>query len=452
MIRTQHEQQRHGNYHHFCGYGIIFTGTGVHMKTTALTAFQSRNYKLYFSGQSVSLIGTWMQRTAVYWLIYDKTGSSLMLGVAVFAVQFPSFLLSMIGGVISDRYNRYRVLLITQVASLLQAVSLTALVYSGHYEVWQILALSVVLGIINAFDVPARQSLVYEMVSNKDHVPNAIALNSSMVHLARLIGPAMSGIVLEKLGASVCFLINAFSFLAVITSLLAMRLKPYKRPERTSNAITDLKNGFFYLKNTPAIGNIMMMLAIVSLLSLPYVTLLPVYAKQIFEGKASTFGYLNSFVGLGAMCGALFLASLKPGADLKRILFYNTIIFGIGLLAFSQMTNMFAAFPFLVLAGFGMMSQTTISNTIIQMAAAPAMRGRVISYYAMAFFGMQPIGSLLIGSLSHYTGAPNTLLIQGIITIVIALAFMPFLRPRNLKPAEKMKIEQLEQDSLETTG
>jgi len=185
---------------------------------------------------------------------------------------------------------------------------------------------------------------------------------------------------------------------------------------------------------------------------LPYVTLLPVYAKQIFQGKASTFGYLNSFVGLGAMCGALFLASLRPGVDLKRILFYNTIIFGAGLLAFSHITHLFAAMPFLVLAGFGMMSQTTISNTIIQMTAAPSMRGRVISYYAMAFFGMQPIGSLLIGTLSHYASAPTTLLIQGIVTILIGLAFMPFLRPRNLKPAEKMKIEQLEQEALETTG
>jgi len=422
------------------------------MKINTLNAFHSRNYALYFSGQSVSLIGTWMQRTAVYWLIYEKTGSSFMLGVAVFAVQFPSFLLSIIGGVVSDRYNRFRVLLFTQVASLFQAIALTMLVFSGHYEVWQILTLSVILGIINAFDVPARQSMVYDMVDNKEHVPNAIALNSSMVHLARLIGPALSGIVLENLGASVCFLINSISFLAVITSLVCMRLKPYKKSGRTSNALTDLKNGFIYLKNTPAIGNIMIMLAVISLLSLPYVTLLPVYAKQIFQGKASTFGYLNSFVGLGAMCGALFLASLKPGSNLKKILFINTIIFGVGLLAFSHVTNLFAALPFLALAGFGMMSQTTISNTIIQMTAAPAMRGRVISYYAMAFFGMQPIGSLLIGSFSHYAGAPTTLLLQGVVTIMIALAFMPFLRKRDLKASEKMKIEQLEQESLETTG
>jgi MFS family permease len=421
-------------------------------KLQILKPFQSRNYRLYFSGQSVSLIGTWMQRTAVYWLVYEKTGSPFMLGAAVFAAQFPSFLLSVLGGVVSDRYNRYRVLLLTQVASLVQALLLTGLVLSGQYAVWQILTLSVVLGIINAFDVPARQAMVYDMVDHKDYVPNAIALNSSMVHLARLIGPALSGIVLEKFGAPVCFLINAFSFLAVITSLLFMKLPPHKRSERVNTALADMKNGFVYLRDTPAIGKVMIMLALISLLSLPYVTLLPVYAREIFHGSASTFGYLNSFVGLGAIGGAVFLASLKAGTDLKRILFVNTILFGVGLFAFSHMTYLPVALFFLVIAGFGMMSQTTISNTLIQLAVTPAMRGRVISYYAMAFFGMQPIGSLLLGALSHYIGAANAMLIQGIVTILIALLFMPFLRKRELKPKDKMKIEQLKERSVETTG
>jgi len=421
-------------------------------KLQTLKAFQSRNYRLYFSGQSVSLIGTWMQRTAVYWLVYEKTGSSFMLGAAVFAVQFPSFLLSILGGVVSDRYNRYRVLLLTQVASLVQALLLTALVMSEQYAVWQILTLSVVLGVINAFDVPARQAMVYDMVDHKDNVPNAIALNSSMVHLARLIGPALSGIVLEKFGASVCFLVNAFSFLAVIASLLFMRLPPYKRSERLHTALADMKNGFIYLRDTPAIGKVMIMLALISLLALPYVTLLPVYAREIFHGSASTFGYLNSFVGLGAIGGAIFLASLKTGTDLKKILFVNTILFGVGLFAFSHMTYLPVALFFLVIAGFGMMSQTTISNTLIQLAVTPAMRGRVISYYAMAFFGMQPIGSLLLGALSHYIGAANAMLVQGVVTILIALLFMPFLRKRELKPKDKMKIEQLKERSVETTG
>jgi MFS family permease len=422
------------------------------MKITTLKALQSRNYRLYFSGQSISVIGTWMQRTAMYWLIYEKTNSPFILGVAVFAAQFPSFLLSALGGVVSDRFNRYRVLLTTQIASFIQATALTLVVISGHDTVWLLLSLSVVLGIINAFDVPARQSMIYEMVDNKEDVPNAIALNSSMFHLARLIGPALSGIVLEQLGASICFLINAASFLAVITSLLFVKLPPYKRPERITNVFTDLKNGFTYLKETPSISKVMLMLALISLLSLPYITLLPVYAKDIFFGKASTFGYLNSLVGVGALTGALFLASIKPGTDLKKVLFVNTLLFGAGLAAFSHAPSLAVAIPFLIVIGFGMMSQTTISNTLIQLAVAPAMRGRVISYYAMAFFGMQPIGSLLIGSLSQRIGPATTILIQGIITILIALLFMPFLRSRELKTNDKMKMDQLEERSAEVTG
>jgi MFS family permease len=393
-----------------------------------------------------------MQRTAVYWLIYEKTGSALMLGVAVFAAQFPSFVLSIIGGMVSDRYNRFRVLLYTQIASLLQAIALTALVFIGTYDVWQILALSVLLGIINAFDVPARQAMVYDILENKEHVPNAIALNSSMVHLARIVGPALSGIVLEAYGAATCFMVNAISFVAVITSLLYMTMPTYKKPIRINNAWTDMRNGFVYLKETPSISNVMLMLALISLLSLPYVTLLPVYAKSIFTGSASTFGYLNSFVGMGAIGGAFFLASLKPGANLKKILFTNTVIFGIGLLLFSHITSISLALPFLMMVGFGMMSQTTISNTLIQTTVTPTMRGRVISFYAMAFFGMQPVGSLLIGSLSHYIGTANTILAEGFTTILIAFIFMPFLRNRELQNKDKLKIEQLEERSVETSG
>lgn len=422
------------------------------MRIQTLRAFQSRNFRLYFSGQSISLIGTWMQRTAVYWVIYERTGSSFMLGLAVFAAQFPSFLLSIMGGVASDRYNRYRLLLTTQVASLIQATLLTILVASGRFEVWHILALTAVLGAINAFDVPARQAMIYDMVKNKFHVPNAIALNSSMVHLARIIGPALSGIVLEAVGAAVCFSINAASFLAVIASLLLMRLPPPKKVARTTNALTDMKEGFTYLMNTPSISMVILMLAFVSLLSLPYVTLLPVYAREIFLGDASTFGYLNSFVGLGAIGGAIFLASLKPGSRLGKILIVNTVLFGMGLLAFSHLTSLPLALLFLVLTGFGMMSQTTISNTIIQLTVVPAMRGRVLSYYAMVFFGMQPIGSLLIGGVSQYAGPEDTILAQGVVTILIALVFAPLLRRRELKPKDKMKIEQLKESSVETTG
>jgi MFS family permease len=416
-----------------------------------LKAFQSYNYRLYFSGQSVSLIGTWMQRTAVYWLIYEKTQSSLMLGVAVFATQFPSFLFSIIGGVVSDRYNRYRVMVLAQVASLVQAVLLTTLVLLGVDTVWNILSLSVLLGIINAFDVPARQALVYDMVDNKEHLPNAIALNSTMINIARLIGPAMAGIVLEKLGARICFAFNAVSFIAVIVSMLCMKLPPYVSKNRVNNAWTDLRDGFDYLRKTPSISTVMLMLATVSLLSLPYTTLLPVYAREIFLGRASTFGYLNSFVGLGAVSGAIFLASLKTGSNLKKVLFFNTIIFGVGLMIFSHLTYFSVALVFIAMSGFGMMSQTTLSNTLIQTAVTPAMRGRVLSYYAMAFFGMQPLGSLLIGTVSHYIGAPNTVLLQGAVTVMIAFVFFPFLRRDVLRRKHRMKMEQLEERSIETT-
>ena len=367
-------------------------------------AFKSRNYSLYFAGQSVSLIGTWMQKTAVSWVIYSLTHSTFMLGVTLFASLFPSFLFSLIGGVVSDRYNRYRVLLTTQVASLIQALLLAVLILIKHYQVWEIISLSVVLGVINAFDVPARQSLVYEMVDDKSDLPNALALNSSMVNLSRIIGPAIAGIVLETLGDGPCFLLNALSFVAVITSLLFMKLPAYVKKEHKKNVLGELKEGMSYIKRTPSIAFVLVMLALVSLLVLPFSTLIPYYAKDVFKGTASTFGVLDSFIGLGAFTGAIFLASQKTGANLKKILFINTLVFGAGLILFSHEHYYPLALAFLTLAGFGMMSQITVSNTLIQTMVAPNMRGRVISFYAMAFFGMQPLGGLVVGALSKWIG------------------------------------------------
>ena len=393
------------------------------MNIRTFRAFKSRNYSLYFSGQSVSLIGTWMQRTAVYWLVYIQTHSTFMLGLAVFTAQFPSFLFSLLGGVVSDRYNRYRVMLFTQFASMIQAGLLTLLVLNNQYAIGQILVLNIMLGLVNAFDVPARQAMVYELVNDKEDLANAIALNSSMVNLARIIGPALSGMVLEKYGAGICFLLNTGSFAAVILSLLFMRLAPYIPREHTKKVQVELKEGFEYLKRTPSIGLIILFLACSSLLVLPFTTLLPVYAKEIFKGNATIFGYLNSFIGLGAIGGTFFLASLKPGANFKKILFINTLLFGIGLILFSHIGSLPFALLFAVLIGFGMMSQTTISNTLIQTSAAPEMRGRVISYFAMAFFGLQPLGGLLVGAVSHYIGTPNTILAEGLAAILISLLF-----------------------------
>jgi len=368
-----------------------------------------------------------MQRTAVYWLIYTQTHSTFMLGLAAFAAQFPSFVFSPLGGVVSDRYNRYRVTIITQIASMIQASLLALLVIFTPYKVWEILSLSVMLGIINAFDVPARQSMVNEMVNKKEDLPNAIALNSSMGKLAWLIGPALSGIVLEKMGAGTCFLINALSYVAVITSLLFIKFPSFVPQVHSQKVMTEFKAGFTYLRNTPSIGIIILMLGCVSLLVLPFNTLLPVYAKVIFNGSASTFGYLNSCIGLGALVGAIFLASLKPGVNLNKILLIDLFIFGVALALFSHMTNLPFALFFAALGGFAMMSQTTICNTIIQTRASAEMRGRVISYFAMAFFGMQPLGALLIGAISQYAGAPNTILAEGMAALLIAIVFLPYL-------------------------
>ena len=408
------------------------------MNITTFSAFKSRNYRLYFIGQSVSLIGTWMQKTAVSWVIYSLTHSTFMLGLTLFASQFPSFLFSLIGGVVSDRYDRFRVLLATQAASMIQASILAVLILLGHYAVWEILTLSVVLGIINAFDVPARQSLVYEMVEDKKDLPNALALNSSMVNLSRLIGPAIAGFVLENLGDGVCFLLNAVSFIAVIASLLLMRLPKYLKQVHTKNVFGELREGMVYLKQTPSIAFVILMLGLISLFVLPYSTLLPVYARDIFKGTASTFGIIDSVIGLGAFGGAMFLASLKAGSNLKKILAINTLVFGAGLMLFSHEGNYPLALVFATVSGFGMMSQITVSNTLIQTTVAPAMRGRVISYYAMAFFGMQPLGGLLIGSLSKWIGTPDTMLAEGIFAILISLLHFRYLRKERLKKQQQL--------------
>jgi MFS family permease len=400
-------------------------------------AFKSRNYRLYFTGQSVSLIGTWMQKTAVSWVIYTLTHSTFMLGLTLFASQFPSFLFSLIGGVVSDRYNRYRVLLLTQVASMIQAILLAALILMNRYEVWEILALSVMLGIINAFDVPARQSLVYEMVADKNDLPNALALNSSMVNLSRLIGPGIAGLVLEEFGDGACFGINALSFIAVIGSLLMMRLPKYVDKPHPKNVFGELREGLSYIRQTPSIRFVLIMLALISLLVLPFSTLIPFYARDIFKGTATTFGVIDSFIGLGAFAGAIFLASQKTGANLKKILFINTLVFGTGLVLFSHEHTYWLALVFVTIAGFGMMSQITVSNTLIQTTVDPNMRGRVISFYALAFFGMQPLGGLLVGALSKWIGTTNTMLAEGIAALLIGLLHWRYLRREKLKAKKK---------------
>jgi len=369
-----------------------------------------------------------MQRTAVSWVIYSLTHSAFMLGLAVFAQQFPSFLLSLPGGVVSDRYSRHKILLVTQTASMVQAILLAALILTNHYVIWEILTLSVVLGIINAFDVPARQPMVHDMVNDKEDIANALALNSAMVNIARLVGPALSGIILQAFGAGICFSLNALSFVAVITSLLFMKMPKFNPPTAKKKVLIELAEGFNYLKQTPAIGVIILLLTALSLLILPYDTIVPVFAKVIFKGNAATYGYISSFMGLGAIMGSLLFASMKKGTNLRVILLGSIAILGVGLILFSRISNFPFAMPFAVLIGFGSLLPMTACITAVQVEAAPHMRGRVMSYVAMAFFGTLPLGSLLIGTISQKITAPLTMLCQGIMALMIAAIFSKALR------------------------
>jgi MFS family permease len=378
---------------------------------------------LYFAGQSVSLIGTWMQRMAVSWLIYNLTHSPLMLGVVSFAGLIPTMLLSPIAGTVADRYNRYRVLLVTQVAAMIQAGLLAAMVLSGQVTVTGIVLLSTMLGIINVFDIPVRQSLVVELIDNKTDLPNAIALNSSMVNLAKLLGPATAGVVIAQFGEGICFLLNFLSFIAVIFSLLLMNIKPRPVRRTEEKGWEGLQRGYAYIKERRDIRSVLLLLAGTSFLMIPYTTLLPVFAKDIFGGGAGTFSVLTSVTGLGALVGAFLLASLKPGRNLTKVIGLAGLLFAGSLLLFSYTTVLPAALFLLTTTGLGMMLLIASSNTFIQMNLEDHMRGRVMSYYVMAFQGVQPLGSLLVGWLAHQLGVAPTVLLQGLIGGLAVAAF-----------------------------
>lgn len=418
------------------------------MQISTFNAFKSRNYRLFFTGQSISLIGTWMQKTAVSWVVYTLTHSKVMLGVTAFASMFPSFLLSFLGGIAADRYDRYKLLLWTQIVSMIQAIILTVLIFLNYYSISIIIILSILLGIVNAFDVPARQSLVYEMVNDKKDLPNALALNSSMVNLSRLIGPGIAGVIMEKLGDGVCFGLNALSFVAVIISLMMMRLPKHEIKAHKKDVGSDFRDGIRYVKNNPSIYFLLIMLSLMGLFVLPFATLVPVYAKDIFHGTASTFGLIDSAIGLGAFAGAIYLASLKPGRNLQKVLAVNTFIFGAGLILFSYTTSYPLGLLFTLIGAFGMMSQMTVTNTLIQTTVDASMRGRVISLYAMSLFGMMPIGGLLVGSISQWVDVQNTVLAEGIMAIIIGILHVRFIKKHHAAKMKKIAVDKEPVDAV----
>jgi MFS family permease len=375
-----------------------------------LRALKSPNFKLFVAGQGISLIGTWMQQVAMSWLIYRLTGSALMLGVIGFTTQIPVFLLAPFAGVLADRWDRRRLLVITQTLAMLQAATLAVLIFTGVVQVWQIILLSLLLGVVNAFDIPVRQSFVVEMVHDREDLGNAIALNSSLVHSARLVGPSIAGLLIAATGEGVCFAVNAVSYLGVICALAAMRLTPHRHHPDRRHVLHELHEGFRYVFDFTPIRNILFLVATVSLLGMSYASLLPVFARDIHHGGAHTFGFLMGAAGGGALIGTVYLASRKSVLGLGRVIARAPFLLWSGIAVFALSTSFPVSLAALMLAGFGAMTLVASSNTILQTIVEEDKRGRVMSFFTMSFMGMTPFGSLLAGSLADTIGSRNTVL------------------------------------------
>lgn len=394
----------------------------------SLRALHYYNFRLYVTGQSISLLGTWMQRIAVGWLVYELTHSAFMLGLVAFAGQIPMLLVSPYAGSFVDRHSRYHILLATQIASMIQAGLLALVVLTNHYNVSIIIALSVMLGIINAFDTPSRQSLLIVLVHKNYDLQNAIAINSSMVTLARLAGPAIAGILLISFDAGICFLINFLSFFAVIGSLILMKLSVPPRKTNAAPIWMNLIQGYRYLKRTPSLRHAIWLIGLMSIIVSPYITLFPVFAQDVYGGGVREFSWLNSIAGLGALMGAVYLATLRTTRHLLKIIIIAGLVLTGILIIFSLSKNFYVALVFIMLAETGLLMTISATNTYLQTHVEERMRGRVISYYVMAFGGMQPIGNLIMGSLAHAFGAPATVLMQGIAGMLVVIAFIPAYR------------------------
>ncbi len=404
-------------------------------------ALAHRNFRLFFYGQGLSLIGTWITRVATSWLVYRLTGSVFLLGAVNFAGQVPNFLLSPLGGVLADRWNLRRVLVTTQVLSMLQSFALAVLTLSHVITVPQLMVLAVLQGIVNAFDTPARQAFAVHMVEGSQDLPNAIAINSMMFNAARLVGPMVAGIIIATSNEGVCFLVDGVSYLAVIASLLAMRVA--ETPARTEHTLLwrELREGFGYAMGFDPIRRLLALVATASLLGMPYLVLLPVIARDVLHGGAHVYGFLASASGLGALCAALYLASRRSVRGLGRVIGLSGVLFGVALVVFSFCRALAPALLALFAVGFGMMTQNASANTILQTIVQDDKRGRVMSFYAVAVLGVAPFGSLLAGSVAARVGAPHTIMGGGLACIVGSLLFLrrlPGLRER-IRPIYEQK-------------
>jgi len=394
-------------------------------------ALRHPNYRLFFIGQGISLIGTWLTRVALGWWVYRLTGSELILGTVSFAGQLPTFLLAPFGGVIVDRYDRHRILVVTQALAMLQSILLTLLALSSQASVVYILSLAVFQGLINAFDTPARQSFLVELVESREDLPIAIALNSSMVNAARLIGPSFAGLLIAAFGEAGCFALDSLSYVAVLASLFAMRVPKRERRASSRRVIADLAAGLSYAAKSDAISSLLLLVALVSLTGAPYTMLMPVIATRTLGGGAYTLGFMMAAAGGGAVAGALWLASRPSVLGLGRVIVAATLAFGGALVLLALSRSLLLTLPVLVLAGAGMMVALAASNTVLQTVVDEDKRGRVMSLYTMAFFGMVPFGSLIAGWLAGRVGAQGTLAAGGALTALGGLLFwrkLPALR------------------------
>ena len=388
-----------------------------------LRALRHRNYRIFMGGQLISLIGTWMQTVAESWLVYRLTGSALLLGLAGFANRIPIFLLSPIGGAIADRYSRHRIVIATQVASMVLAAALAFLTLSHLVRIWHLMAIAALLGVVNAFDIPGRQSFVVELVARED-LQNAIALNSSMFNGARVVGPAIAGLLVAAVGEGWCFFANAVSYIAVIAGLLLMRVPRAPAAARPASAVAHVMEGFRFVSRSRPIMALLLLLGLVSLMGTPYSVLMPIIADQTFHSGARGLGILMGATGVGALLGALNLASRVGLRGYGRIIAFAAIGFGLSLIAFSAVRSLWLGVAFLLPVGFAMMTQMAASNTLIQSMIPNALRGRVMAVYSMMFMGMAPIGALLAGSLAGWLGATTTVAAGGAFCLAGGLLFL----------------------------
>ena len=385
-----------------------------------LRALAHRNYRLFFMGQSVSLVGTWLTRVATSWLVYRLSGSAWLLGLVMFCGQIPSLVLAPVAGVLVDRWDRHRLLVVTQVLAMLQSLALAVLALTGVIEVWHVGGLSLVQGLINAFDVPGRQAFVVEMVEDRADLPNAIALNSSMFNAARLLGPSVAGGLIAWVGEGGCFLIDGLSYLAVIASLLAMKLTRRPKVEQHGRVFAELKAGFGYAYHFTPIRSLLGMLAVMSVMGMSYTVLMPLMATEVLEGGPSTLGFLMAAAGLGALGGAGYLASRRSVRGFGKTIVRTGALFGAGLVAFALSRHVVVSLLTLTVVGYGMMVMMAASNTLLQTIVEERMRGRVMSFYAMALIGTAPFGSLLAGALAARIGAAATIGAGGVVCLGVA--------------------------------